>query len=69
MQVLWDAGKAGNLKVDIVTVVSLDKQLLAVAAPQAHRNFAGLMVDKCPKLTYDITISKSKTFIRHVILI
>lgn len=34
-QVLWDAGMAGSTKVDIITVVSLEKQLVAMAYPQA----------------------------------
>ena len=53
MQVLWDSGLAGNCKVDIVTVVSVDKLVAAQCFPQAGaRVHAGdfdlLLLDVAP---------------------
>ena len=33
---VWDAGMAGSTKVDIISVVSLDRQLVAMAFPQVE---------------------------------
>lgn len=35
MQVLWDAGMSGAMKVDVISAASLDKQLMLMCFPQA----------------------------------